>query len=243
MIGDSPPPPGSTPSEYVPGCYVFGGRLHDAGDLIDLQNIYFQDEGSQMVAAAVPASAAFLDVCAAPGGKTGLVASRCRPSILVAGDLYAERLRNLKENLVRQGVANASVVRHDAERGLPFAPASFGAVLVDAPCTGTGTIRHNPEIRYFLSPDDPAGLSRKQLAILTNASKTVGSGGALIYSTCSLEREENELVVKEFLSKNREFIKTRPSVPEQFITNEGYARTFPHSDGMDGFFIAELRRV
>jgi 16S rRNA (cytosine967-C5)-methyltransferase len=243
LLGDTEPPPGSVPSLYVPGCYLLKSSAHEAGDLFRSADIYFQDEASQMVAAALPTPRCFLDVCAAPGGKTGFVVSHHRPMIAVAGDLHYQRVRTLRENLIRQNVRGVSTIQHDAAGQLPFATESFDVVLVDAPCTGTGTIRHNPEIRYFLKPEDPAELSVKQLSIITNASKTVVSGGSLIYSTCSLEREENEDVVDRFLLENSGFEKQKPLVHERFITEDGFGRTFPHRDEMDGFFIAHLRRV
>jgi len=116
-------------------------------------------------------------------------------------------------------------------------------VLVDAPCSGTGTIRHNPEIRYFLKPEDFGELANKQRHILRNASKLVRPGGRLIYSTCSMEREENEDICRDFLASFREFELQKPMMPEVLITSEGFGRTFPHRDGTDGFFIAEFRRL
>jgi len=129
-----------------------------------------------------------------------------------------------------------------ATQPLPFERASFDTVLVDAPCSGTGTIRRNPEIRYSLTPDDLAELQNKQLAILNNASKLIKTGGLLVYSTCSLEVEENENVAAAFLTQNAVFVAAKPSVPEVFLTSEGFARTRPDRDAMDGFFIAHFVR-
>ena len=97
-----------------------------------------------------------------------------------------------------QGVDFVDFVQYDAEESLPFEDESFDVVLIDAPCSGTGTIRHNPEIRYFLKKEDFKELSEKQLKILQNASKLVKRGGRLIYSTCSLEKQENEEVIGKF---------------------------------------------
>ncbi|MEQ1924464.1 MAG: RsmB/NOP family class I SAM-dependent RNA methyltransferase, partial [Pyrinomonadaceae bacterium] len=118
----------------------------------------------------------------------------------------------------------------------------FDTVLVDAPCSGTGTIRRNPEIRYSLTPDDLAELQNKQLAILANASKLIKPGGSLVYSTCSLEVEEDEHVATEFLAENGQFSSASPKVPARFLTAEGFARTWPDRDKMDGFFIAHFVR-
>jgi len=115
-------------------------------------------------------------------------------------------------------------------------------VLLDAPCSGTGTIRNNPEIRYFLKPGDFEELHSKQLAILRNASKTVRRGGRLIYSTCSLEPEENEQVVSEFLAGDKNFELAEPEIAPELLTERGFIRTTPAGNEMDGFFAAVLDR-
>jgi 16S rRNA (cytosine967-C5)-methyltransferase len=196
-----------------------------------------------MVAAAVrvPAGGRFLDVCASPGGKTGYTASHTPAASVFAGDLYWQRVEMLRDNCRRQRV-DAQILQYDAARSLPFHDASFESVFVDAPCSGTGTIRHNPEIRYFLKPEDFGILAKKQRAILDNASKLVTHGGSLVYSTCSLEIKENEEMCRQFLADRGEFDLIGPNVDQRFVTPDGFARTFPHRDGMDGFFIAEFRR-
>ncbi len=235
------------PSEFVEGCY-FARSIDE--QLLELSNngaIYFQDEASQLVgrlAASSRAGDRFLDVCASPGGKTTLVASAgASDRLLVAGDYQASRVRLLRETCTRQGAALVKIVQHDAERGLPFADASFDSVLVDAPCSGTGTIRHNPEIRYYLEPEDFGVLALKQRKILLNASKLVRPGGRLIYSTCSLQIEENEEVCEYFLAHTELFVQVHPEVDQRFETGKGWARTFPHRDNMDGFFIAEFQSL
>lgn len=208
--------------------------------------IYFQEEGSQMVAAAVKLEKGrrFLDVCAAPGSKTTHIANgRSGEELLfVAGDLHTHRVKVLKENCLNQGMDFVNIVQYDAEVPLPFADESFHVALVDAPCSGTGTIRHNPEIRYFLEEKDFGDLSNKQLRILGNASELIKPGGKLIYSTCSLETEENEAVCANFMEKHPGFTQIAPDVPQKFITGRGFARTFPHRDDMDGFFIAVFEK-
>jgi 16S rRNA (cytosine967-C5)-methyltransferase len=136
-----------------------------------------------------------------------------------------------------------NILQYDAEVALPFADETFDAVLVDAPCSGTGTIRHNPEIRYFLEPGDFLELAEKQRRILRNASNLVRRGGRLIYSTCSIQVEENEDVIRGFVEESRDFNSGQPEVPGRLLTDEGFARTFPHRDGTDGFFIARLDRL
>lgn len=216
----------------------------DLRKLADENYVYFQDAGSQMIAQALEIAPGekFLDVCAAPGSKTTLIASKSSGEIF-AGDLYRHRVEFLKKNLRAQGCGETvRIVQFDAESSIPFADGSFDKILIDAPCTGTGTIRRNPEIRYFLDPSDFEILRRKQLRILRRASKLVRPGGEIIYSTCSLEPEENEQVVRAFLSENFDFEIFAPKIPEKFLTEDKFGRTFPHSDSLDGFFIAGLRR-
>jgi 16S rRNA (cytosine967-C5)-methyltransferase len=210
--------------------------------------IYFQDEASQLVGQMLnlQENESFIDVCAAPGSKTTFINSKRHTGntkLFVAGDFYEHRIRSLRENCIRLDAQNIEFVRYDAEKSMPFADASFDVILLDAPCSGTGTIRHNPEIRYFLKPSDFIELSQKQLNILKNASKLLVKGGRLIYSTCSLEREENESVVENFLRGATNFRKVLPNVSERFLTAENFARTFPGRDGTDGFFIAVFEKV
>lgn len=211
-------------------------------ELAEAGEIYFQDRGSQIVAGAVAPKGRILDVCAAPGSKATLIALN-GADLVVAGDADPERAAFLAANCRRQGAARVAVVRFDAERPLPFAEGEFDSVLVDAPCSGTGTIRRNPEIRYRFDPDSLASLAAKQLSILSEASKTVRSGGRLVYSTCSLEREENEDVARGFLAASPDFRLEVPQAPAGLVTDEGFARTFPPRDGCDGFFIASFVRT
>ena len=234
-------------SELVPGCFIASSFDPQLRDLADKGHIYFQDEASQMVAAAadIKPGDKFLDVCAAPGGKTTYVAnliSNETDNLLVAGDLTKRRIRLLQDTCQKQGADFVNLVQYDAATGLPFSGSTFDRVLVDAPCTGTGTIRHNPEIRYFLCPEDFLRMGIKQAAILNNASTVVKPNGILVYSTCSLEREENEDVCKTFLSGNSEWTRIDPKVPPKFLTDQGFARTYPHRNGLDGFFIATFQR-
>lgn len=247
VIADGPVDVGNAmKSNFVEGWYLIDRMDRSLIDLAERGDIYFQDEASQMVAAAVNVvnGGKFLDVCAAPGGKTGAILRRGGQNIgfAAAGDLYWPRVLGLRESLRRQAVHNSSVLQYDAETTLPFADAAFDTVLVDAPCSGTGTIRHNPEIRYFLDETDIEQLAQKQLRILENASKLVKPGGSLVYSTCSLETEENETVCGEFVGAEPAFESVTPQVPRAFVTGEGYGRTFPDRDEMDGFFVAEFQR-
>lgn len=234
-------------SEIVEGGYIAPSIDARLRQMADAGEIYLQDEASQLVASVASRDTGdrFLDVCAAPGGKTTQIARtyRGRPDAqLVAGDFHESRVRLLRATCERQKVDSVSIVQYDAEVALPFPDETFDTVLVDAPCSGTGTIRHNPEIRYLLKADDFTDLAKKQRKILGNASKLVRPGGRLIYSTCSIQIEENEAVCAGFLNEFTTFQSRQPDVPTEFLTDQGFARTFPHRDETDGFFIAEFTR-
>lgn len=215
-------------------------------DFMSKGAIYMQDEASQLVAQVLGARAGerVLDVCAAPGSKTTQIAARADDrAFIVAGDIYEHRLRTLRESAARQGLENIQTIVYDAQAApLPFAEGSFERVLVDAPCTGTGTFRHNPEIRWRIRPADISELAARQRHILANAARTVAVGGRLVYSTCSVEPEENESVVSAFLETQPTFKSVRPDVPEQLLTTDGAARTRPQRDDTDGFFVAAFEK-
>jgi 16S rRNA (cytosine967-C5)-methyltransferase len=207
--------------------------------------IYFQDEASQLVAHLVGAQDrdCVLDVCGAPGSKSTLIALLAPSATIIAGDLYEHRARTIEEFAKQQGANNVRVIIHDATRELPFPPASFDRVLVDAPCSGTGTLRHNPEIRWRLNESDITQLAEKQKQILKHAAAVVRVAGRLVYSTCSMERDENEAVISDFLKENRTFARVKFDVAAGLITEDGGARTWPHRDDVEGFFVAALRRA
>ncbi len=206
--------------------------------------IYFQDEASQMVAhlTGAPAGHRVLDVCAAPGSKSTLIAALNPHSTVIAGELYSHRARTIKDFAAQQGAGNIQVVVHDATRELPFANESFDRVLVDAPCSGTGTLRHNPEIRWRLQASDIDAMAEKQQLILRQAAQAVRTGGLLVYSTCSLEPEENEAVIADFVADDRKFARTPFDSGQHLVTETGAIRTWPHRDDVEGFFVAALRK-
>ena len=207
--------------------------------------IYFQDEGSQLVAHLLGAHNGdrVLDVCGAPGSKSTLIAALAPSATIIAGDLYEHRARTIEEFAKQQGARNVRVIIYDATRELPFTPASFDRVLVDAPCSGTGTLRHNPEIRWRVNELDIAQLAEKQKQILKNAAAVVRVGGRLVYSTCSIEQDENEAVVSNFLKEDRRFARVKLDTAASLITEDGAARTWPHRDDVEGFFVAAFERI
>jgi len=223
-----------------------GGAAAALRGLVVEGRIYLQDEASQLVAHIVGARAGerVLDVCAAPGSKATHIAALARDAaLIVACDMHEHRLRVVAEASARLGLESVRAVVLDAEALLPFADETFERVLVDAPCTGTGTLRHNPEIRWRISPGDINELAAKQRRILGQAARVVRPGGRLVYSTCSVEREENEEVVSDFLRIHGDFRQTvaRPA-SDVLLTETSAARTWPQRDGADGFFVAALEK-
>lgn len=232
-------------SEIAPDAWRIEGASATLQKLAREGKVYLQDEASQLVAHVVDAQAndRVLDVCAAPGSKTTHIVARTPIlSLFVAGDLHEQRARRVMKAGAQQGAEHLSVIVHDAESSLPFAAGSFDRVLVDAPCAGTGTLRRNPEIRWRISADDILDLSLRQQRILANAAQMVRPGGKLIYSTCSVEDEENEDVVARFLNHHDIFKQVRVNAPLALQSVNGAARTWPQKCGADGFFIASFER-
>ncbi|HYP52935.1 MAG TPA: 16S rRNA (cytosine(967)-C(5))-methyltransferase RsmB, partial [Pyrinomonadaceae bacterium] len=238
-------------SRVAPGAWrVEGGGPQVNATLRELSAagaIYMQDEASQLVAHVLGARAGerVLDACAAPGSKTTHLAALAGDAgLVVAGDRHEHRLRLVREAAERQGLRSVRAVVHDAEGALPFADQTFERVLVDAPCTGTGTLRHNPEIRWRITSADIDELSARQRRILCEAARVVRPGGRLVYSTCSVEPEENEQVVESFLAGREGFARVPlENVAAQFLTASGAARTWPHRDDADGFFVIAFERT
>jgi 16S rRNA (cytosine967-C5)-methyltransferase len=237
------------PSRVAPGAWRAEGGAGASAALRTLAGeglIYMQDEASQLVAHVVGARAGerVLDACAAPGSKTTHVAALAGDrALVVAGELHEHRLRVVRESCERLGVRGVRLMELNAEASLPFADETFERVLVDAPCTGTGTLRHNPEIRWRLVPADVAELASVQRRILAEAARVVRRGGRLVYSTCSVEGEEDEAVVASLLRSREDFeqVEATPA-PAALLLPSGAARTWPHRDDVDGFFVAALKR-
>jgi 16S rRNA (cytosine967-C5)-methyltransferase len=233
-------------SRIAPHSWRIEGATACLRGLVKAGKIYLQDEASQLVAHVLDARPGerILDACAAPGSKTTHIATMTPEiSLIVAGDLYEHRLRVVLEAGARQGIERLRAVAHDAETALPFEAGTFNRVLVDAPCTGTGTLRRNPEIRWRITPEDISASSKRQTNILSNVARLLKRGGRLVYSTCSVEREENEDVISRFLHENAGFTQLTTNVRPGLRTVENEAaRIWPHRDGADGFFIASFER-
>ncbi len=205
-----------------------------------------QDEASQLVAELVRARPGdrVLDACAAPGGKTVAIAGAMADrGLLVAGDLRRARLALLADTLAGCGCRSTRIVRLDARAPLPFGPA-FDWVLVDAPCSGLGTLRRDPDIRWRRTPGELPALARVQSALLDAAAAVVAPGGRLVYATCSSEPEENRHVVEAFLDRAPGFTVDPPRAPHlaPLLDSAGCVQTLPHRDSLEAFFAAVLRR-
>lgn len=186
----------------------------------------------------VPAEALVYDACAAPGGKTIALGQRART--VVAGDASPARARRLAENLRRAGSGREKVVVADARRP-PLRRADV--VLVDAPCLGTGTFARHPDARWRVTPEALTSLQTLQREILDQAAMLVPPGGLLVYSTCSLEPEENQTQVEEFLTRHPKFSRDRAAdLPQDLLSPDGDLVILPQIHGMDGAFAARFRR-
>jgi len=195
---------------------------------------FFMDIASQEVAHMLDVRGAKTvgDFCAAPGGKSFLLASRIeKETHLLCSDAGLERLRRMKKRASLYEIRGLSYVNADQQPSAPFHP-GFDSILVDAPCSGLGTIRSNPDIRWKIKEADLSRFHERQLDILTGAFSALKPGGELVYSTCSTEPEENEQVVSLLLEK-----KTSGRLVGEYRT------TFPQDHPGDCFFAARIRHA
>jgi 16S rRNA (cytosine967-C5)-methyltransferase len=229
---------------------VVGGRLARTR-AIEQGLAWVQDEAAQLVTEMFGETVGprVADLCAAPGGKTLHMAQRLVPGgLVVAVDRHAGRMRRLKTNTLRHARGRAVLVRADASGPrLPLRPV-FQQVLVDAPCSGTGTLRRHPEIRWRLAQDDPKLLAVRQRSLLAAAADIVAPGGSVVYSVCSMEPEEGDEVVRQFLASRPDFeiVDPRPHLSPDarpLVRDPGFLETSPIVHGIDGFFAARLKRA
>lgn len=210
-----------------------------------------QSEASQLVVRLLdpPRGGRVLDVCAAPGGKSAYAAELVGDGgLVVALDRRRVGAAAIAKGAQRLALARLLAGVGDA-RLLPLAPHQvFDRVLVDAPCSGLGTLRAHPEVRWSRGPADVERLARLQAAILDAASARVRPGGVLVYATCTISTEENEGVVEPWLAAHPELecenaVASLPAAAAPLVGGDGALRTFPHRDGLDGFYAVRVRRV
>jgi 16S rRNA (cytosine967-C5)-methyltransferase len=235
-------------ARYAPDGLVVtaGNPLRRAPDGL----VFVQDEASQLVALIVDPQPGerVLDLCASPGGKTTAIAAAMRDrGTVVATDVRPQRLALLERTVKASGSGIVQIQRVESTGPLPFG-AEFDRVLVDVPCSGLGTIRRDPDIRWKRKESDLPQLATLQLELLGRAAATVRPGGRLVYATCSSEPEENEEVVKAFLARHQDFTpvdlagETLPLAMSRLIDADGMFRTLPFRDRLEAFFAATLRR-
>jgi 16S rRNA (cytosine967-C5)-methyltransferase len=206
-----------------------------------------QDEAAQLISylANSDSAVSILDACAGAGGKaTHLAAILKNKGQIVAMDRSAERIAELKQEAARLGINIIETQSGDLSVALPDSlKEMFDCVLVDAPCSGLGTLRRNPEIKWRTNEKDLYNFAAAQKTILHNASAAVKKGGRLIYCTCSLLPLENENIIDDFLQRHQNFSICPPSasINKQFIDSRGFFRTYPHKHNIDGFFGAILK--
>lgn len=210
-----------------------------------------QDESSMLVARALGPEQGddVLDSCAAPGGKTTHIAERLHGTGRVLSlDLHPHKVKLIRQQADRLGLSNVDTKAMDARKvGEAFRPESFDKILVDAPCSGFGVIRRKPDIKLGKQPEDSERLSHIQLAILREVAPLLKRGGRLVYSTCTIEKTENENVMQQFLQSHPEFewdtsMKERLPKALEPYTHDGQVQILPHYFATDGFYIACLRR-
>lgn len=244
------------PGRLLRDAIVLEGGNPGASEAVRQGSLVVQDEASQAIARLVAAGPgnSVLDLCAAPGGKTLLLARAVGPrGHIIATDLHEHRVRALAQRLELAGVRNVETLVLDGAQPLPF-ERPFDRVLVDVPCSGTGTLARHPEIRWKLRSEDLADLQTRQARLLRNALPHVAPEGRLVYSTCSLEPEENEFVIREVLTESGNAFQIvdpgpalegalQDSVPmDSLVGVDRFFRTFPPRHETDGFFAAVIER-
>jgi 16S rRNA (cytosine967-C5)-methyltransferase len=233
------------PTRYAPdGLVVTSGnplrRPNDGAFLV-------QDEASQLVALTLDAQPheRILDLCASPGGKTVAIAAAMNDSgLLVASDVRAKRVALMRDTIRSSGATHVRLIQVPPMGPLPFERV-FDRVLVDAPCSGLGTLRRDPDIKWRRHEDDLPAMAAAQIDLMTRAAAVVRSGGRLVYATCSSEPDENDEVVRVFLSRHPEWhaIDLRGEAPaglRDVLDERGSLRTLPFAHGLEAFYAAAL---
>jgi 16S rRNA (cytosine967-C5)-methyltransferase len=214
-------------------------------------NFQVQGEASQLVAYLLDPQPGerILDACAAPGGKTTQIAELMDDrGVVVATDVSAKGLKRLQENAIRLRLESIRAFQADLSKPLSRSLSQpFDRILIDAPCSGFGTLRSHPEIKWNRGEADIKRLSELQEKILVNAASNLKPGGVLVYSTCTLIDDENERVVKTFLQQQKEFVLDGATAylpqPARSLVRDNYFMALPHKHNTDGFFAARMRKL
>lgn len=249
--------PSAEPCPYSPqGIVLHGFR----GKITEIKGFNFgwftlQDSASQLVTLLLDPKPGerILDACAGVGGKTSHIAELTQDRAkIIAFELYPWRIERLRDNFKRLGLKMPECHEGDVVEGLyKLNPRPFDRILIDAPCTGTGVIRKHPDIKWLRTEKDLIEIPKLQLRLLEGVAPYLKKGGILVYATCSLEPEENERVVEEFLKRNPTFRlqKLKPYLEKicgerasELLEAEYYLKTYPHKHNLDGFFAVRLER-
>jgi len=242
------------PTPYAPDGISFVSPATSIPELSTFKAGWFQvqDEAAQLVSLLLnpQPGETVLDACAGLGGKTGHIAQLMKnEGSIVALDIHEEKLVHLKSEMLRLGITIVETLRRNLEKSnLQQQLDPFDRILLDAPCSGLGVMRRNPDIKWRTSKKNLTKFKNKQLALLDNVSRLLKSSGVLVYAVCSPEPEENEDVVNEFLKNHREFAidKQFDGLPDKMLsiqTANGWYKTFPHFSHMDGFSFVRLKRT
>ncbi len=220
------------------GVYIYPNFVRDEGFFAG--DYTFQSVGSVAIGAAISPCERVLDACAAPGGKSVLLAGKCKS--VISCELHSHRAQLIGEYARRMGVDNIEVITADSSQFKAEFGGAFDAVLCDVPCSGTGVINENPDIKLNRSESDIPSLNAVQSAILANCARYVKSGGTLYYSTCSILPEENDSIAVGFLNTHADYELTIPSSPlEHRLTRYGL-QFLPHISLGAGFYLTAFRR-
>ena len=244
--------PDAKPCRYAPDGIILG-RKGDAGqDATFLSGqISVQDEASQLVVHLLDPQPGerILDTCSAPGTKSAAIAERLNgEGHVLALDRHPRRLRLVGRSVRRLEIGGVATLERDATKSLGdlTADGPFDRILVDAPCSGLGSLRRNPDARWRIRPEDLESLSKIQRAILESAADVLRPGGSLVYSTCTITPEENESVIQGFMATRAGWQiapkSSAPAVMKELIDEDGTLRLLPHRHDMDGFFAVRLIR-
>jgi len=241
-------------TRFSPDGVALRGLKRPIADMSAFQEGWFQvqDEAAQLVSYLLGPrpGETILDACAGRGGKTGHIAQLMKNSgVIKAMDCQSWKLQSLKASMTRLGVSNVTTWHHDLSEPLGEDVAgTLDRILVDAPCSGLGVVRRRPDIKWRKQEEDLARLQRKQEDLLASLAPLVKRGGCLVYSVCSLEPEEGEGVVEDFLKSQTDFVIDCSStglaeMDERLVDGSGIFRSLPHEHDMDGFFAVRLKKV
>lgn len=231
---------------FLDDFYYIGSKLNlrDFGPLKDGW-VYIQDESSAFPVLLLDPKPkqTIIDLCAAPGGKTTFIAEKMKNTgQIIALDVNEEKRRLIQKNCLRLGITNVITAVGDARN---FSLKPVDGVLVDAPCTGLGVLGKNSDLRWQKKEEDVERMKSLQLSILFNAANLVKKGGVLVYSTCTMTKEENDEVVEEFLKQRDDFdlIDASKYIIRNAVDDNGMVRTFPFRHGVDGSFAVRLEKI